>query len=126
MSASPDDPNTRERGALAERLAEAALRDAGLRVVDKNVHAGGGELDLIAVEEGGADQTWVFVEVRSRADLRRGHPLETIGSAKQRHLRRAASAYLLGRGLFEKVAVRFDVIAIVGGEVDAWVRGAFE
>ena len=62
----------------------------------------------------GEVDTVVFVEVRSRGDLRAGSPLETIGRRKRAHLRRAACAWLVARGLWERVAVRFDVVGVVG------------
>jgi putative endonuclease len=124
--------STRARGLAAEEEAARFLESRGLVVVERNVEVGGGELDLIALlpgaegEAGEVDEvdTIVFVEVRSRGDLRAGSPLETIGRRKRAHLRRAACAWLIARGLWERVAVRFDVVGVVGvvdvgGELEA-------
>ena len=76
-----------------------------------------------------ADDTVVFVEVRSRADGARGLPEETVGPRKQARIRRGASAWLVAHDLWDKVPVRFDVVAITG-EADApdlrWYPAAFE
>ena len=124
------DGSTRSRGQGAEREAAEFLRARGLEILDINVHVGGGELDLIARILDADPPTVVFVEVRSRQDTRRGTPLETIGRRKRAHLIRAATAWLVERGLWEQVAVRFDVVGIVVGERRPeqrveWIPNAF-
>ncbi len=120
-----DDPaSTTARGRVAEDAVADHLVRHGLEVIDRNVCAAGGEVDLIARE--GEPPTYVFAEVRSRATAAHGSPLETVGRAKQRRIIRAATAWLVARDLWERVEVRFDVVAVVGGEILTWVRGAFE
>jgi putative endonuclease len=117
-------PSTRERGQAVEARVAAALSAAGLEIVARNVALAGGELDLVARE---AD-TIVFVEVRSRrADLR-GTPLETIDAVKQAKILRAATAWLVREGLWERVEVRFDVVGVTGEGEGAleWIRNAFD
>jgi putative endonuclease len=117
--------STRERGRDAERRAADHLRVAGLRIIAQNVEAAGGEIDLICEStDPGEPPTIVFVEVRSRASGRLGHPLQTIGAAKRRHLIRAATGWLVAEDLWEKVAVRFDVVTMTGEEIE-WLRDAF-
>lgn len=126
--------STRTRGRASEDLAASYLESRGLVVCARNVTLAGAELDLVARLEDADPPTIVFVEVRSRADDRAGHPLETIGPAKQRRLIRAATAYLVREELWERVAVRFDVVAIVFGDHDkndkapeiTWIAGAFD
>jgi putative endonuclease len=117
-------PSTRERGQAVEARVAAALSAAGLEIVARNAALAGGELDLVARE---AD-TIVFVEVRSRrADLR-GTPLETIDAVKQAKILRAATAWLVREGLWERVEVRFDVVGVTGEGEGAleWIRNAFD
>ena len=90
------------------------------------------ELDLvarIAGEPGTADMI-VFVEIRSRKDDRAGDPAETVDRSKQRRVVRAATAWLLREDLWERVAVRFDVLTILFGDDKApeitWIPGAIE
>lgn len=124
--------STRERGLAAEEEAVRFLESRGLVVCQRNVHAGGAELDIIAelrpIRE--ADPlTIVIVEVRSREAEDCGSPLETVDRRKRAQIRRGATAWLVERGLWERVAVRFDVIGIVlQGEAPRiqWIPGAFE
>lgn len=123
--------STRTRGRASEDLAASYLESRGLVVCARNVTLAGAELDLIARHDTPAGPTIVFVEVRSRADDRAGHPLETIGPIKQRRLQRAATAWLVREELWERVAVRFDVVAIVFGDGEkapeiSWISEAFD
>lgn len=117
--------HTRGRGLAAEQLAARHLERAGLTILARNVELSGAEVDLVASErDREGTPTVVFVEVRSRADDRRGHPAQTVDARKQARVRRAATAYLVREDLWERVAVRFDVIAIVGDRA-TWLRDAF-
>lgn len=128
--------STRARGQESETLAARFLEARGLVIVARNVRAGGVELDLVAhAPAGGEDRvdTLVFVEVRSREDERAGSPEETVDARKQARLRRGAAAWLVQQGLWEQVAVRFDVVAIVVGAAESaeapkitWIPGAFD
>jgi len=60
-------------------------------VLDRNVRVGGGELDLVVVRE----RALRFVEVKARA-VGDTSALEALTPRKQRLLRQAAEAYLLG------------------------------
>lgn len=95
-----------------------------------NVTIAGAEIDLIGQLEDGVEPTIVFVEVRSRADDLRGHALETIGPEKRRRIIRAATAYLVANDLWERVAVRFDVVTVTGSDIDQapieWLPAAFD
>ena len=118
-------------GTRGERIAARYLRRQGMTIVGRNQRLAGGELDLIAVE----GRTVVFVEVKTRRSQQAGHPLEAITMQKQRHLSRAALAYLRRHQLLEHAA-RFDVIAVIWPESPAGgagtrpqirhVRNAFE
>lgn len=111
---------TQRRGSAAEALAERHLAAQGFQVVARNHVCRGGEVDLV-VEKG---ELLCFVEVRSTADERFGGPLVTVGPQKQHKIIRAARDYLWRAGGPER-AVRFDVVAVVGGKV-TWIPGAFE
>ena len=103
-------------GRRYEDVAVAFLASRGLAVLARNVEAGGVELDAVARAP---DGTVVFVEVRARARGDRGLPEETVGPAKRRRLVRGAAAYLAAEGLWQRVPVRFDVIACEGAVPDA-------
>ena len=108
-------------GAAAEQRAVDALTRAGYRVVERNVRLRVGELDAVAWE----GDVLVFVEVRSRADMRFGGAGHAVSLAKQRQVARCAEAYLAraGTGL-RPGGIRFDVVAVTGEDV-VILRDAF-
>jgi putative endonuclease len=94
-------------GRRAEDLAAARLESGGLRIVARNWRRPEAEIDIVADDAG----TCVFVEVRSRTGLDRGHPLEAITPSKQARVIRAARHYLDVEAPAAK-AYRFDVVAV--------------
>jgi putative endonuclease len=98
-------------GAEGEARAARYLAERGYRIVDRNVRAGGVELDLV-VRKG---RTVAFVEVKARRTRRFGAPEEAVDAAKQRRLIRGAHAWLHANGS-GALQVRFDVVAC---DVDA-------
>ncbi|MEB3299576.1 MAG: YraN family protein [Candidatus Sericytochromatia bacterium] len=90
-------------GARGEALAEAFLREAGYKIVGRNIRLPPGELDVVAAH----GDCLCFIEVKCR----RHEPGESfLSSTKQRRMR------LLARWYLEKWPwagfVRFDVIGI--------------
>jgi putative endonuclease len=116
----------RERAARGgEQLAEQFLRLRGMLVVDRNVHSGRGELDLIAYE----GETVVFVEVKLRSGADDSAPLRAVGWKKRLDMSRAATRWLQAHGLTNR-PVRFDVVGITwetdGSRIHAeHIRNAF-
>ena len=102
-----------DSGQRGEAVAAAFLRRRGFRILERNYRLRGGELDLICQK--GA--TVVFVEVRARANLAFGHPVESITAAKRRHLLRAALVYLKMKH-WEERPFRFDLVAILWDQRD--------
>ncbi len=98
-------------GRTGERLAERHLKRAGYRLLARNFRAAGAEIDLVAAE----GDTIVFVEVKTRLDIKAGRPEEAVDSRKQARIRRAAEIYL-SRHRAHNAPVRFDVVAITGAE----------
>ena len=121
--------STRSIGRACEARVADHLRAQGLEIVAQNVEIAGAELDLIARTVAPSESTVIFVEVRSRARGDRGSPLETIDGRKRRQIVRAATAWLVKEGLWERTAVRFDVIGVVGNDEAPeiqWIAGAFD
>ena len=117
---------TKARGDHAERRALAHLVASGLVPVERNYRvargpsARGGEVDLILRDR---DGTLVFVEVRSRADVRHGGAAATVGALKQRRLVFAARHFLAR--LPTLPPCRFDVVSVEGDRIE-WLRAAFD
>jgi putative endonuclease len=101
-------------GRLGERLAARHLERNGYRIVDRNYRAREGEIDLVATR--GA--TLVFCEVKTlvaRESYAAGpaHPLEAVGPAKRRQVRRIARLWIAERrrrGF--SIDIRFDAIGV--------------
>jgi putative endonuclease len=120
--------STRDRGARVEELVARHAIDRGLQVVARNDIAAGVELDLVATAPG-TPPTYVFIEVRSRADDELGTPIETVDAAKRRRLLRGATAWLVAHDAWEQVAVRFDVVGVTvrpdAAPEIVWIEDAF-
>lgn len=102
---------------LGERGEDAAtryLKRLGYKILVRHQRgAGRGEIDIIAVDLHGArGRTIVFVEVKTRRSLDKGHPADAVDRDKQQQLTRLALSYLKRHGLLEYPS-RFDVIAVI-------------
>jgi putative endonuclease len=114
--------STKQRGDAAEDQALAYLQSQGLSLLVRNYRTpgrGGGEIDLIVRDPQG---TLVFVEVRSRADVRHGGALASIGPVKQKRILLAARFYL--QRLRHWPPCRFDVVVVEAGHMQ-WIQAAF-
>lgn len=115
--------NSNSLGDSAERYAERYLCSQGLSLVARNFRCKGGEIDLILTDHG----YLVFVEVRYRADQRRGNAAESITSGKQRRIRHAASYWLQQHHQFDS-PIRFDAV-LFDRQIDdkhlTWLRAVF-
>jgi putative endonuclease len=114
-------------GSRSERTAAKWLRSAGLRIIAQNLHIGGGELDLLALD----GKTLVVVEVRSGQNSPLHELAATVNTAKQRTLTAAATAFLKQRRLLGTIHLRYDILALrwPGNAAEPEVlhlRGAFE
>ena len=113
-----------ELGRAGEARAASYLEDLGWEIVARNYRCRGGEVDLVAVDDG----VLAFVEVKTRRGARFGSPLEAVDERKQRRMITAALSFLATRRGAGMVA-RFDVVGIRWDE-DAprleHVRNAFQ
>ena len=98
--------NHLEFGAEGERIAADFVARKGWRILGRNIKAGNGELDIVAMD---GDEL-VIVEVRARTVGRVLPPEMSVGPQKIRKLIRAARHYI------KKVSYegnwRIDVLAI--------------
>ncbi len=118
--------HNRRYGRRGEDLAAAWYADRGYSVVVRNWRCRDGEVDLVVARPGEI----VFCEVKARSSDRYGLPAEAVTPAKQRRLRGLAAHYLADaqQGSAPLVpagaAVRFDVVAVLGGRVEV-IEAAF-
>lgn len=109
----------RQKGQAGEEAAAAHLERHGLKLVERNFRARGGEIDLVCRD--GATTVFVEVRLRSRGDF--GGAAASITTAKQNRLILAARHWLARSGR-EDIRCRFDCVLIDGERLD-WVRDAF-
>lgn len=109
-------------GRDGEHAAVEYLEGQGFRVLDRNWRCADGELDIVAIER----RVFVAVEVKTRSGSRFGTPLEAVGRAKVRRLRRLAVLWLIAHGV-RYDQVRIDVLGLVyegtGGYTITHIRG---
>ncbi|WP_047238723.1 YraN family protein [Chromobacterium subtsugae] len=108
-----------QAGREAEDRALALLQAQGLKLVARNWHCRGGEIDLI-MREGAC---LVFIEVRHRGGSRFGSAADSITQAKQRKLLLAAEVYLASHKI--DAPCRFDAVVSVGGAKPQWLKNIF-
>jgi putative endonuclease len=114
----PPDRSKLARGAFGEALAAVHYERRGYRVLDRNWRTSTGELDLVL----GRGSLYVFSEVKARRTDAFGPPAAAVGPAKQGRIRLLALEWLRAHG--RRGDVRFDVVSIVGAEVEI-IEGAF-
>lgn len=108
---------TAKTGVKGEQYAARYLRKSGLRVVAAGESDFAGELDLVAIDRPRRflvlrdSPVIVFVEVKTLATGKPGHPADMVDDEKQRRLTRAAMRFLKRNRLLGATC-RFDVIAI--------------
>ena len=113
---------TRRRGSTAhtalgrygEDAAARWLAARGSEIVDRNWRGEGGELDLVARQDG----WWVGIEVKTRSSLAYGDPLEAIGRRKLLRLHRLTRAWVAERARAAQRPVhrepwRVDAVAVL-------------
>jgi putative endonuclease len=111
----------RALGARGEDQAAAWYETQGYRVVARNWRCREGEIDLICAK----DRRIVICEVKTRASSAFGHPAEAVTPAKARRLRGLAARWLAdGEPPFRPAEIRFDVAAILAGEIEV-IEAAF-
>lgn len=110
---------SQEFGIAGEAEASRFLRSKGMRVLEYQYRTSFGEVDLVCTDE----DTYVFVEVKTRQEDPEVPALEAVTPAKQRRIVRAALAYMKHKGL-QGVAVRFDIVTIEDGHIE-WYPDAF-
>lgn len=95
-------------GVRGEKLASDRLRQAGYKILERNIILDGCEIDLIAEDTG----TTVFVEVKTRSGLRFGDPADAVDDQRRRRMIRASRAWRRWRRDWES-PIRFDIVAIL-------------
>lgn len=112
--------NKRQKGAAYEKIAAAHLISKGYEILAFNYRCKMGEIDIIARD----GEYLVFVEVKYRANDKKGSPLEAISLNKQKTISKCALHYMMMNHLTD-VPVRFDVVGILKDKKEH-IENAFE
>jgi putative endonuclease len=99
---------TKPLGDRGEEIAAKHLAAAGWTVVARNFRMGRKEIDLVARR----GEVVAFVEVKTRAGLGYGHPLEAITWKKRREIQQVAGAWIDRFGAAGDT-YRFDAVAVL-------------
>lgn len=97
---------TKEIGAWGEAQAAEYLEEQGYFILEKNYSSKTGEIDLILLD---SEDTYIFVEVKTRKNEVFGTPGEAVDAKKQQKIRRTALCFLQGK----PAAMRFDVVEVI-------------
>lgn len=96
-------------GKWGESLAADYLVNKGFTLVTSNFRTPDGEIDLVVQKDG----ELVFVEVKTRRNVKYGNPEEAVNDEKLDHLESAAGHFLILHPEFEN-NWRLDVITVIG------------
>lgn len=101
-------------------MAADFLEKKGVVILERNFRCRQGEIDLICRD----GEYLVFAEVKYRRNNQNGTPQEAVGHAKQKKICEVGAYYRMLHHLGNDTAVRYDVIAIEGEEIQ-WIPNAF-
>jgi len=97
---------TQIHGNLGENAACKHLKKNGYKILERNYRKRYGEIDIIAQK----DDVYIFVEVKTRAEIDYGMASEAVTKSKQQKLVRTAQFYIMEHKL--DAAFSFDVIEV--------------
>ncbi|MDR1098962.1 MAG: YraN family protein [Treponema sp.] len=122
MKKTAGDPQLSSSGAgrAGEDRAAAALEEAGLCIIARNVRSPCGEVDIVARE----GETIIFVEVKTWSRYGIEELQYAVNPKKQRRIIETAKYFLAAHREYNGMAVRFDVV-FVGKEGITHLVSAF-
>ena len=100
--------NNQELGKKGEECATKFLNCIGYKIIERNFRCRQGEIDIIAKDK----NEYVFIEVKTRSNIKFGRPSEAVNYLKRQHIFKVANYFLYKYGL-QKCSVRFDVVEVL-------------
>lgn len=99
-------------GKLGEDLASDYLQTHGYTIIERNFHAKGGEIDIIAIDTSEKEPILCFIEVKTRTSTQFGTPFEAITPWKLIFIEKTAIYYTILHKSLPK-SLRIDAVAVV-------------
>ncbi len=96
-----------ELGIRGEKIALEYLKNKGYRIERLNWRFQKAEIDIIAWHK----NYFVIIEVKTRSSTTFENPKEAVTLNKQKHLIRAAEAYILEKNIEKEC--RFDIVSVL-------------
>ena len=100
-------------GNLGEQTAKNYLIKNGYKILTTNYSCRFGEIDIIAMDK----ECLVFIEVKTRASGKYGHPENAVNYWKKKHLELTARNYMDYKRMGNYIA-RFDVVEVFAKYAD--------
>lgn len=98
----------RNIGKIGEHKASIYLKQNGFSIIKKNFRSYGGEIDIIAKKA----KTVYFIEVKTRTNIDKGYPYESVNRQKIFHMKKASSFFLL-KSPYKDYKLKLGVISII-------------
>ncbi|HDF4153807.1 TPA: YraN family protein [Clostridioides difficile] len=99
--------NNKEKGDFGEEIAVNYLLSKGAKILEKNYRLRIGEVDIIA----NIGDEVVFVEVKSRSNIKYGYPCKSVDFKKRKKIIGVAKYYIIKNNL-NNTPIRFDIIEV--------------
>ena len=96
-----------ETGKVGENIAVSYLENKGYQIIQRNFECKQGEIDIIAKEK----DEFVFIEVKTRTNVKYGKPKEAVDKTKKKHIYRSVEYYTYLNHI-ENMSIRIDVIEV--------------
>ena len=100
-------------GKKGEARAAAALKEAGMEIIAKNVRCRNGEIDIVAVE----GNTIVFIEVKNWTAFGLEDLQYSLDERKQHKIIKTAKYFLSENRKYNNMTIRFDVVFVKNSSI---------
>ena len=95
-------------GKFGENISYNYLIKNGYKILDRNFSCKQGEIDIIAFSK---QKELVFIEVKTRSNLKYGTPSESVTLYKKNHIISSSKYYIYLNNFFD-TNIRYDVIEV--------------
>ena len=99
----------KDLGRKGEQITVEFLKKIKYKIIEQNFTSRSGEIDIIAKDTN--TNEIVFIEVKTRTNIKYGKPIEAVNKNKVNHILKTATYYIYIKKL-EREIIRFDIIEI--------------